>query len=236
MIKPLLLASLLLLPACIFVIHDDGSISSWHDESDSRDLVKGSGHAVIDTRTVAPFRRIAAHDVIDVDVRVGEPQSVVVRADDNFVSWVETSVSGDVLTVRWTPPQQKGSSMTIAPRVEVVVPALDALKLDGVGDVSLQGLAGGDLAIEDGGTGSVHAKGRVDRLQLYVAGVGDAHLEDLEARSADVSVTGSGDVHLDVRESLRASVTGMGDVRYKGRPKDVSKSVAGPGSVEPEDG
>jgi len=234
MIKALLLPVLLLLPACIFVIHDDGSMSEYHDWSTSSNMVKGSGVSLSESRVVAPFRRIAVHDAIDVRVRIGEPQSITVRADDNFVPWIETSVSGDTLTVRWAPPKKTGSSMTISPLVEIVVPALDALKLDGVGEVRVEGLAGGTLAIDTGGAGGVRASGRVDRLQLYLAGVGDADLEGLEARSADVSLTGTGDVHIDVRESLHATVTGVGDVRYRGHPKDVTKSVVGPGSVEAE--
>src|SRR4029078_13353596 len=123
----------------------------------------------------------------DVRVRMGEPQSITVRADDNFVPWIETSVSGDTLTVRWAPPKKTGSSMTVSPLVEIVMPALDAMKLAGVGEVRVEGLAGGTLAIDSGGVGGVRASGRVDRLQIYLPGGGAAEIEDRGRRSSHVS-------------------------------------------------
>jgi hypothetical protein len=234
MSKTILLLSLLTissLPGCIIVLdHDDSDCVSGIIGGD---VEKGSGHAVRESRTVEPFHRIVARDAIDVDVRVGEPQSVTVRSDDNFVSWVETSVSNGELTVRWAShPIKKGSVTMVAPRVEIVVPALDRIQLDGMGDVHVVGLSSDTLAMQVGGAGGVRVEGKVGRLDLYSSGIGDAELFGLEVRDADVTVSGSGDVELDVRDRLRASITGTGDVRYHGHPKDVSKSIAGTGNVE----
>lgn len=95
-------------------------------------------------------------------------------------------------------------------------------------------MRGGARAIELDGVGSLRGEGRVDQLDVHLGGIGDAELYDLEARQADVWSMGTGDVEILVRDSLHASITGTGDVRYRGRPKDVSKSVAGTGSIKPD--
>jgi len=48
---------------------------------------------------------------------------------------------------------------------------------------------------------------------------------------ATVVVNGAGKVTLDVRNSLKATVNGAGDVIYDGDPPDVSSSVHGVGSI-----
>jgi hypothetical protein len=232
-IPTLLLFTIPLSSSCVFVVDDDHG--GPYVTTDGR-VIEPSGREARDPRNLAAFRRIVAHGTIDVDVRLGAPQSVTVVTDDNLTGWVSTSVSEGVLTIDWDAPRVKSGSMTFhAPRVEIVVASLDSLSLDGMGDVRVDGLNGGALAIEIGGSGSVQARGRVDRLQLYASGFGDANLFDLRASSADVSVTGSGDVEVDVRDQLRASVTGSGTVQYRGHPHDVSKSVAGPGGVEADE-
>ncbi len=201
------------------------------------DVIRPSGHVASESRTVAPFGNIAVLDgAFDIRVRIGKPQSITVIADDNLTGWVGTSVTDGLLTIESDAPRVKTGSITFfAPRVEIVVPSLQSLKMHGMSDVRVEGLNGGDLTLEVGGSGSVEARGRVDRLQIYLSNFGDAKLFDLEANSAEVSVTGSGRVFLDAREKLRASVTGIGEVSYRGHPKDVSKSVAGNGSIEADE-
>ncbi len=46
-----------------------------------------------------------------------------------------------------------------------------------------------------------------------------------------VSVGGSGDAAVNASESLKASVTGSGDIHYSGHPKNVAKSKTGSGDI-----
>jgi hypothetical protein len=48
----------------------------------------------------------------------------------------------------------------------------------------------------------------------------------------DVSIAGSGNAAVSAEDSLRASVSGSGDIRYNGNPPHVESSVAGSGSVK----
>jgi hypothetical protein len=68
---------------------------------------------------------------------------------------------------------------------------------------------------------------------VVVSGAGDVRLERLVAQEAEVEVSGAGSVHVHATDSLTASVSGVGDVVYSGRPEDVQEEVSGVGEVRP---
>lgn len=220
---------LLLVPACIFVIDADRDDFDWYD---SKDIVHGSGNAATESRSLSPFHRIVSHESIDVDVRIGETQSVTVRADDNLLEWVRTSVDDGTLEIRWRSKHGKGSSSNTSPRIEIVVRSLDRLELHGSGDARVSGLKGESFALDISGSGDARAEGAVDRLTVDVSGSGDVELFGLEARAVEVTVSGSGDAEVNARESLRVEISGSGDVDYRGDPKSVQRDISGSGDVE----
>ncbi|MBK0678730.1 hypothetical protein GZ051_26360 [Klebsiella oxytoca] len=73
--------------------------------------------------------------------------------------------------------------------------------------------------------------GGVDRLRVDIAGSGDVNAHQLMSLSADVHVRGSGDVRTWVCESVKARVTGSGDVVVRGNPGDRDCSVFGSGEI-----
>lgn len=188
---------------------------------------EGSGTVAEETRALPAFRRVEVEGSADVVARVGPEQEVRVRCDDNLISRLVTEVRDRTLVVRL----ENGSyHFRHGPRVELTVPALESVGIEGSGDATVEGLAGGSFEVGIAGSGSVRASGRADRLEVEIAGSGDVRCFELEARTATVEIAGSGDVELDVRETLDVSIAGSGDVRYRGDPR-LSKSIAGSGDV-----
>jgi hypothetical protein len=119
-------------------------------------------------------------------------------------------------------------------RVQVPASVLEHIRVDGSSDLRLGGIDTDRLAIEISGSGDIEAGGRVGNLVATIDGAGDAHLYDLEARTATVKVEGAGDAELTVRDRLDVTVRGAGDVRYRGRPS-VRQTVEGAGDVRPDE-
>lgn len=112
--------------------------------------------------------------------------------------------------------------------VHVTVPALRAASVAGSGDMRVDRIEGegfdavvagsGDLGIDSvrvgqasfsvTGSGNLRAAGAVTQARIAVMGSGNADLEALETRAADVRVMGSGNAGL--RATQRADVTLMG--------------------------
>ena len=190
---------------------------------------EGSGVAAIQTRTVAAFHRVDLAGASNVSVTVGGARRVVVRADDNLIRRVTTSVRNGTLVVGTT-----GSFRTNVPMsVDVTVPALDALTLSGSGLVRVANVAGPALTVRLPGSGLLRASGAVQRLDVTLAGSGDAQLDGLVARDVHAVVSGSGRILVHATRSLDATVSGSGVVDYAGNPPHVKTNVTGSGAITP---
>ncbi len=74
-------------------------------------------------------------------------------------------------------------------------------------------------------------KGKTNNLDVRVAGSGDIHGFGLQANHTTVSIAGSGDASVVSNESLKARVSGSGDIEYKGNPTKEDTKVSGSGSI-----
>jgi hypothetical protein len=190
---------------------------------------QGSGNESSETRTVAPFNRIALGAAADLVVAVGKPQKVVVRGDENLLDDLRTEVVSGKLEITVRPNVELDPKHGFT--VEVSVPRLTELVVDGVGKSTLDDVRGPAFHVEVNGAGDVDANGKVDRLEVVLAGAGTLNLADLEAQHADVEIRGAGNVSLQATESLSASVSGAGNVVYTGNPSLVHSKVTGAGNI-----
>lgn len=188
---------------------------------------KGSGVTASETRTVPSFTAVDLAGTNEMTVQVGQPQQVIVRADENLLDQVVTEVDGGVLVV-----SDRGSFTTRSPMsVTVTVPSLRSATLSGTGQLVVTGVAADTFTARLPGTGTMVASGRADRVDVSVSGEGALMLDSLLATDATVTVGGAGSVAIHASGSLRATVSGTGSVVYTGHPHSVSKTVTGVGSV-----
>lgn len=215
--------------------------------------VTGSGHVVDVKRPLAAFSKLRVEGSFDVEARPGSAPAATVHTDDNLAPFVETAVEGDTLVVR----AKRGSSFRTHGPLKVVVdftqlteiqqrgsadvhvadltsPRLES-SITGSGDLKIDHAQLGELRVSIAGSGDVSIEGRADEAHFHVAGSGDVHADQLVSRKVEVAVSGSGDAHVNATDTLDAHVAGSGDVTYRGHPHDVSRRVAGSGSVESED-
>jgi autotransporter translocation and assembly factor TamB len=191
--------------------------------------IDGSGVSKTESRAVGSFSRIDLSGSPDVEVAVGPATSVSVTADDNVLPTIETTVSGDTLSIN-----SKGSYNTrLGVKVNITVAMLDGVSVSGSGDIHVTGLKAGEMDAGVTGSGDVTLNGAVDRLSAKITGSGDLRGGDLDAKHVRVTVTGSGNATIRATEELDASVTGSGDVRYSGNPPQVRKNVTGSGDISP---
>jgi hypothetical protein len=196
------------------------------------------GPTVSSVRSVAPFERLDLQGSPDVDVRIGDRTSVIVRGAKEDVAQVHTVVRDGTLVVD-RDDHDGGPTLDLGGthlRVEVVVPRLTAAQIHGSGDVDLDlgdaSASALDLAVQ--GSGDVSAIGTVRTLRAVVQGSGDLDLDDLRATQADVAIQGSGDANLRVDRTLHATIDGSGDIEYAGDPQ-VTSDLHGSGDLSRDD-
>ena len=197
---------------------------------DDAGTIDGSGNPAAVTRAVPSFSAVHLNGTSAVHITVGPERSVVVHADDNLVERVTTEVDAGVLHV-----STRGDVTASSPMyVDVSVGSLDAVTLSGTGTITVQGVDADALRVElpATGTGLVAVSGSAEKLTARLGGTGDLQLDELQARDAEVTLsrTGTGRIEVHVTGTLRATLSGDGEIRYSGSPKVIER-VTGTGAI-----
>ena len=200
-------------------------ISITFNDGDSK--VKGSGVAASETRAVASFDAIDATGIGKLKLRIGDSEGVKVLADDNILPLIKTEVKNGVLTLS----TQGASSSKTDIVFEVTARRIKRLENSGTVSIDASGFNGGELSVETSGVGSIKLNGRVDSLKAELSGVGSLEADALAADRVDTSLSGVGSANVRAEKSLRANVSGVGSLSWKGAATDVTTNVSGIGRV-----
>lgn len=216
------------------------------------DTVRGSGRIATETRALAGYQAVVLRGPFKVELRQSGREGLELRGDDNLLPLVETTIvegrHGKTLDIAY----RRGVDVWGRHELAVVVnfANLQAVSLNGSGDIVGQGLKFGPLelalsgsgdmqfkelsaerlAVSISGSGDVVASGRSGQCALSISGSGDVSAGELACDDVTVRIVGSGDAKVQAHKTLGVSIAGSGDVRYTGEPK-VTSSIAGSGSV-----
>ena len=107
------------------------------------------------------------------------------------------------------------------------------LEMSGAGSLNLYNLDYKTVKANMAGAGSMKLKGKATEIDMDMSGAGSIDALDLAAEKGSCDVSGIGKIFCDVSNDLRANVSGIGGIRYKNMPANLSKSVSGIGKVKP---
>jgi hypothetical protein len=209
--------------------------------------VEGHGDVVKKERKTDSFTGVKVSSGIDVYLRQGDNESVVVEADENLHEYILTEVHGGVLNVY----SEYNIRDAERKRVYVTMKDIKSVRTTSAGDVigegpvkseklELSASSAGDIKLE------VHAKiidldisssgdmtitGETDLLRADLSSAGDLNAYDLQSREADISVSSAGDADITVSERITARASSAGDINYKGDPKYVDAHSSSAGGI-----
>ena len=176
-------------------------------------------------------------------------QSLVVRAEDNLLQYIQTVVVGDDLEIRTEPgvdiqPTQSieylltvddltGAELKGVGRIECDGLSANRLDLDfsGVGGVLFTDLDAQALDLRMSGIGDVQFTGSVTEQEVRITGVGDYKGNGLSSYRACVEITGDSSAIVRVSNHLEVQIVGSGCVYCIGSPI-IESSITGSGCVE----
>jgi hypothetical protein len=185
-----------------------------------------------DRRDVEAFDSIEVGGAFELIVHVdpAAAQRVEVSGDDNIVPEITTTVSGGELEIGI---DQGMVRPKLDMKVEVWVASLAGLEASGASDITVEGLHGENFDLDLSGASDSSFSGSVDRFEIDLSGASDLDARELHAKIVDLELSGAGEAEVWASDRLDAEVSGAGNVRYFGSPKEVHQDVSGAGNITP---
>ncbi len=212
-----------------------------------RKTVYGNKKVTRDERLIDGFTGIKVGSGIDVILRQGNNEKVVVEADDNLHEHIITEVRDNILHVYTNVSIRSAETKRVFVTmndIRLITTASagnitgespvksDRLRLSAssAGDIRLEVYAR-EIEVDISSSGDITLSGEADALSAKLSSAGDLNAYDLITRQAEVSVSSAGDADITVTERLRAKASSAGDISYKGDPEYVDAHSSSAGSI-----
>ncbi|GAA1646004.1 head GIN domain-containing protein [Georgenia ruanii] len=206
-----------------------------------------AGDPTTERRTIEDVSAVTLASVGDLHIRTGAEPSLTITAGDRVLDRVTSEVRDGTLVL-----DLDGRFLRTPGRItyDLVLPAVDEIRLEGAGavdadlaatdrlrvelagagDITAHGVDVDDLTVRVDGAGTVSLAGTAVRQDVEIDGVGGYSGEDLTSANADVTIGGAGDAHVHVTNALSAAVDGAGEIVHTGGAR-VTSSISGLGAV-----
>lgn len=219
---------------------------------EAQNSITPSNNYINKSYTLEPFERIECDFVGDIIYTQSNNVSTEIYGPDNIVPLVEMRVDNNTLYIS-VKDQKRVRLRRANLELSISTPTIRFIKAKGVGNVKLEGqistsqleiLSEGvgnistkslnceDLKVVFKGVGNVELTGKSTNASYSLHGVGDIRAYNFKSESVDCFLTGVGNINCYAGESINADSKGVGNIKYKGNPRDKNISKSGIGSVK----
>lgn len=207
----------------------------------------------IEKRNVGEYDEIHVSGWFDVELITGEEGTIELEGREKYLKNISTEVIDGVLKIKWERsyniiPFYSWSDINITiPVNEIVAVALSGsgsivgktklvannfeTRTSGSGKVDLD-VEAGSLKSVISGSGDTLLRGTANDFIAEVSGSGDIEAFGLKANSVTAVISGSADIEVHANESVKARISGSGDVRYIGNARKIDSKISGSGSIK----
>ncbi len=213
----------------------------------SCDCINGTGPVVKTSRDVEVFKNIVLEMNADVFLTLDSVIKVVVEAQGNLQDHITTRSNGRSLYIDFKEFCYKTSEPV---RIYISLPELSGIEVDGSGsvagkgtfstsiiDLDISGSGNIDVDIvadkvkaDINGSGNIYLDGTSKKFKADINGSGEIRASKHNTYKAYIDIGGSGSCELFVQDYLDASISGSGDIIYKGNP-EIKSHISGSGSL-----
>lgn len=214
-------------------------------------VIRGNGEMVKERYNVSDFENIEIGGFYQVTLEKGNVENVVIECDDNLLDYITVRVRGNRLvisneeqlrsrdgikvhiTYAYIESISSSGASTIVTNDRLTTDELEVdLSGAGVLDLNIKAQA---LNVDISGAGMVKLAGNAKDVRLRLSGAGNLKAFNLRSEVCSVDLSGIGAAQVYVTERLRANVSGIGGIKYRGNPRDVDKNISGLGKVSKDE-
>lgn len=210
----------------------------------------GSGVIISENRSVGPFNAIEISGGFDVEVKIGDAESVMVESDDNLMKYVIVKVQDNKLKVQLRKINVVNAHLTL----KITAREINSIKASAAAEVVTADVIKNNSNINLSASSGSEIRAKVDAptVTISASSGGDIAVnglsKDVDASASSGStidafellsengvakVSSGGTLKLSASRSLNASASSGGSIRYRGAA-NVQKSESSGGSVAAE--
>lgn len=182
--------------------------------SHSADVPSNSAKTPPEPLNLSGFRKLRFSTNFQIEIKVGGPYFVEVNGTEAIENFVSVRREGD--DIRFGVNEEYRYAAPV--RINISLPELAELELDGTSVANVTDVSGRRLAIFTNGSTKVTAIGRITSLETQSHGDSTIDAERLEAETVHVKALGSSRTTVFATRSLNVVSAGASVVAYKGDP------------------
>jgi hypothetical protein len=214
--------------------------------------VEGNGNRITETRTTGMFYGVVSSSECDVfitiDTSLTEPE-VRIEADENVLPYIQTTLRSQDLEI--STRNNKCLETDLPVYVDIYMPSLDFVKLEGSGEIRCDDMSAENLRIDltgsgkilmqsvdcgyidvnHTGSGMIEITGLADESSFLLSGSGTIIADQLRQYNCFVDFPGSGTIYVKALEKLSGELSGSGVIYYY-RPHYLDIDITGSGYIE----
>ena len=191
--------------------------------------IYGSGTIIEEHRSVSNYNRLEMAAIGNVHITRDNQEGLRIKTDDNLLPYFKTEVVNGILVISIDPPVSLQPSQPV--EINLSVKALQEIRHTGAANIDAPNLEAEQFSVALIGAGNVSISGVVDEQDITLQGTGDYRAGNLTSSKATIRIDGVGNAALQVSEVLNATISGIGNILYRGNPRQVNQSVTGMGTI-----
>ena len=156
--------------------------------------IKGSGNVIKETRDLAEFHAIEAGGAFHITIKQGEPQSLIIEADDNIMPTIITDVKKGELEIS----NKNSISNPTKLNITIVVANIDDIDISGACTIKSIGfLSSNEMEFECSGASNANLQLKCRKLSLDFSGASKGVFEGV---TKELAIDASGASNVDCNQ------------------------------------
>lgn len=211
----------------------------------SAQKVSPSGNQISKDINIKPFDHLVIKNNFEVTISQGETESLSLQGDENIMPYLEIKQNNGKLTIGL----EDGLTLSNIDPIIVSITLINLKKLEisGINDVKSNSIINIDqldlqisgktnltidikvnqLDCDISGISNIDIKGSTNTLNIESSGKSNIRVNDLKAKNVKLESSGISNIDVHASHSLYIESSGLGNIRYKGEPKDTDFDASG---------
>lgn len=203
-----------------------------------------------ENENIPPFENVKMKGIAKLYITQADKQNFTIEAEDKIIPLVEISVNDNTLIIEQKPtkenPIPEGTkisyylniknlkSVDISGDAALFIPKgvnTDELKLNINGSLDSDiNINVKKLSINLTGGGKLRVQGNAEEQEVNISGAATFDGTKLPGKTGNIRIKGAGIAWTKVSDTLNIEISGLGEVKYCGKPT-ITKKVSGTGSI-----